>query len=163
MSAKRNEGVCTVSFDLQKCLPTPHLTCGQAFYSRQLYTLNFTIFQTHRGHNEAHCYLWDESKARRGAQEIGSCVLHYVQNLVEKAHSDGVPIQQLNLYSDRCSGQNLNYVIVMTFIYLREWLKAKNYQVVITHNLMVSGHSHMEVDSVHAAIERSKKKYAYRY
>lgn len=38
--AKDSKHVCTASFDLQKCLATPYLRCGAAYYKRQLYTYN---------------------------------------------------------------------------------------------------------------------------
>ncbi|XP_062542476.1 uncharacterized protein LOC134210447 [Armigeres subalbatus] len=153
-NAKNDEGVCTVSFDLQKCLPTPHLTTGRAYYSRQLYTYNLTVFVTHHGNNAAHCYLWDETKGRRGSQEIGSCVYNFILSFL---HTSNNPVRRLNLYSDRCSGQNHNFVMCMMLAYVCEKFAALEQHMIITHNFMVSGHSHMEVDSIHSAIERAKK------
>lgn len=136
--AKHAEGIRTVSFDLQKYLPTPHLQCGTAYYCRQLYTLNFTMFSTEGNRNMADCYIWDETKARRGSQEVGSCLLNDLTKL------------------DRCSGQNLTFVICLTFfMFIRECNLVRR-DMTIRHKLMVSGHSHMEVDSVHASIERAK-------
>ena len=39
-AARTDPAVRTISFDLQKCLATPHLRNGVAFYKRQLYTYN---------------------------------------------------------------------------------------------------------------------------
>lgn len=154
-NAKVDQTVYTASFDLQKCLPTPHLLCGQAFYSRQLYTLNLTVFETYQGRNSARCFLWDESKARRGSQEIGSCILQNLRSLLtEQSFSK---VRTVNLYSDRCGGQNHNITMCMTISFFIEECKRENREMTIRHNFMVSGHSHMEVDSVHAAIERAKK------
>lgn len=140
-----------VSFDLQKQLPTPHLTCGQAFYARQLYTLNLTIFESYLNENRAHCYLWDETKARRGSQEIGSCLLKDLLSVPST-------VTEVVYYSDRCAGQNLNKNIVYLFMYIVELFQGRNRPITIYHKFMKTGHSHMEVDSIHAAIERSKKK-----
>lgn len=152
--AKQLDGVCTLSFDLQKCLPTPHLSTGRAYYSRQLYTYNLTIFATYRNQNTAHCFLWDETKARRGSQEVGSCVLRFILDFIDKAPA---PVRQINLCSDRCSGQNHNFVMCMMLSYVVEKLASCGTEIIIKHNFMVSGHSHMEVDSIHSAIERAKK------
>lgn len=150
-AAKKMGTVRTASFDLQKCLATPHLQCGTAYYCRQLYTFNFTIFSTVQSGNVADCYIWDETKARRGSQEVGSCILQDLAKMDPK-------IEFVNFYSDRCSGQNLNFVVCMTFSkYIQEAHKAGR-QITIRHKFMVSGHSHMEVDSVHASIERAKHK-----
>ncbi|XP_055543434.1 uncharacterized protein LOC129728983 [Wyeomyia smithii] len=45
---------------------------------------------------------------------------------------------------------------MMTAYFVEECIRA-NREMTIRHTFMVSGHSHMEVDSVHAAIERAKK------
>ncbi|GBP18501.1 Probable phospholipid-transporting ATPase IIB [Eumeta japonica] len=42
--SKNNPKVKVITVDLQKCLPTPLLSCGLTFYKRKLWTLNFTIF-----------------------------------------------------------------------------------------------------------------------
>lgn len=155
LDAKTDRTVYTASFDLQKCLPTPHLQCGQAFYSRQLYTLNLTVFETHQGRNSARCFLWDESKARRGSQEIGSCVLMTLRRLLNE--DSFANVRTVNLYSDRCGGQNHNMTMCMMIsFFIEECVRAQR-EMTIRHNFMVSGHSHMEVDSIHAAIERAKK------
>lgn len=149
--AKHSEDTCTISFDLQKALATPNLNCGEVFYLRQMYTYNLTIFVSNSSGNEARCYLWDESQARRGAQEVGSCLLKFLTELPKN-------IKFINCYSDRCFGQNCNTVICSMFSAFMNLCIEQNRNVCITHNFMVSGHSHMECDSVHSSIERAKKK-----
>lgn len=152
-AARTDPAVRTISFDLQKCLATPHLRNGVAFYKRQLYTYNLTIFETYRGKNKGFCYMWDESQGRRGANEIGSCLLEDLKTFL----SENPDVKIINLYSDRCGGQNLNFVVCMMLSYLTEQNFKNNRDVTIRHKFMVSGHSHMEVDTIHGAIERAKK------
>lgn len=45
----------------------------------------------------------------------------------------------------------------MMFSFIMERIAENNLDIIIRHNFMVSGHSHMEVDSVHGAIERAKR------
>lgn len=91
----------------------------------------------------------------RSAQEIGSCILIHIQRTLQEY---GQPTLKLVLYSDRCSGQNLNFVMCMTFLHIIHQCHREGREVIICHKFMTTGHSHMEVDSVHAAIERAKKR-----
>uniref|UniRef100_A0A8D8AUY7 (northern house mosquito) hypothetical protein n=1 Tax=Culex pipiens TaxID=7175 RepID=A0A8D8AUY7_CULPI len=151
--AKADETICTATFDLQKCLATPHLLCGTVFYKRQLYTYNLTVFYTVKGKNNVVCYIWDETVARRGSQEIGSCLLKFLHMLNAKEPQ----VKEVIFYSDRCSGQNHNFALCMMYSYFVEKSAQDGVHLKIQHNFMVSGHSHMEVDSVHGAIERAKR------
>lgn len=149
--SKSDFSVRVSSFDLQKQLPTPYLTCGKTFYSRQLYTLNLSMFSSCMGENSAVCYIWDETKARRGSQEIGSCIMKDLLSIP-------FGVTEVIYYSDRCGGQNLNKNIVFMFSYMIETFVERGRSLTILHKFMRTGHSHMEVDSIHAAIERTKKK-----
>lgn len=141
----------TVLFDLQKQLPTPFLRNGRSFYSRQLYTTNLTLFESHLGENKAYCLIWDESRGRRGSQEVGSCLLKDLLLMP-------TTVEEVVYYSDRCSGQNHNKNIVFLFSHVLETFKRRGRSLRIHHKFMRTGHSHMEVDTVHAAIERAKKR-----
>lgn len=62
-----------VCFDLQKTLPTPLLTTNKVYYLRQLWTYNFCIHDLISG--QSFMYIWSETTASHGSQEIGSCLL----------------------------------------------------------------------------------------
>jgi len=61
-------------------------------------------------------------------------------------------ITQLSLYSDTCGRQNRNQNVAAMFLFAVNSTQLQT----ITHNFLESGHSYMECDSKHAAIETGK-------
>ena len=79
--AKNNpEDVTVITFDLMKTLPTPLLSTGICYYKRQLWTYCFGIHNM--GNGDVYMFVWDESVASRGPQEIGSCILYFLKKFV---------------------------------------------------------------------------------
>ncbi|XP_039296244.1 uncharacterized protein LOC111058861 isoform X3 [Nilaparvata lugens] len=142
LKAKNKECV-TAIFDLQAVLPTP---CGDAslfYYKRRLSTLNFTIYDI--GNSNAYCYVWNEAYAKRGCNEIGSCLLLFLEKVCQG--------KDVIFYSDNCPGQNKNQAIAAAFIYAVENLNVKS----VTHKFLTVGHTQNEGDMVHSLIEKQKK------
>ncbi|KAK3915730.1 Lon protease-like protein, mitochondrial [Frankliniella fusca] len=147
-AAKQDPTSRVLVMDLQQCLPTPHLKCKKIYYSRQLYVLNFTIYDCTTG--LTHCYMWSEVEGNRGSNEISTCLLQHILKNVP----DGVT--KLTIFSDCCAGQNRNSTICMTnFIVLQEHPSIQE----INHIFLIPGHTFMpEVDGKHAVIEKYKKR-----
>ncbi|KAK4885146.1 hypothetical protein RN001_001417 [Aquatica leii] len=130
--------------NLQSVLPTP---CGDVnffYYKRKLATYNFTIFDVKN--KEGHCYLWHEGIAKRGANEIYSCVYKFISKNEN---------ENLVFYSDNCVGQNKNKFVFGMYLYCIK--KIENIKS-ITHKFLIVGHTQNEGDSMHASIEREKKR-----
>ncbi|CAG9826571.1 unnamed protein product [Diabrotica balteata] len=92
------------------------------------------------------CYLWDETKGKRGSNEISSCVLDFVMS-----HSQ---IEAVRMMSDGCGGQQKNAIFATMCIQLL----AKHPSLkVIDHKFFETGHTEMECDSIHSKIEKKAK------
>lgn len=134
------------TMDLEKILLTPQLEVGQLYYKRKLKTYNFTIYDL--GQGTATNYMWHETNGTKGATEVATCVWRLLSSLPPE-------VTEVTFYSDTASGQNRNSVISAMFI--RAVATFKNLKL-INQKFMESGHSEMECDSVHSAIETRGRK-----
>ncbi|GFO07209.1 hypothetical protein PoB_003371400 [Plakobranchus ocellatus] len=81
------------------------------------------------------------------SNEISTCILKYLLSLP--------PVMtEISPFSDTCGRQNRNQNFVA---FLKYFLSIQDYVTTISQNFLESGHTEMEVDSMHAAIEHEKK------
>jgi hypothetical protein len=134
------------TFDLQAVLQTPCSLVSQLYYIRKLNCYNLSIYNLASTH--ATCYLWSEVYAQRGSCEIGTCICLQLMSLPNtKTHAI--------FYYDACSGQNRNQFIASCLLHVV--IKHQSIKV-IDHKFLESGHTQMECDSMHYAIEFAKRK-----
>jgi len=143
--ATSDQSFCSATFDLQSVLQIPSSEVSAMYYSRKLCVYNLTLYEA-AAPNNAFCFLWTEVNGQKGSSEIGSALLKWIYQLPER-------IKEISLYSDTCSGQNRNQYVAALFLFV---VIHTNIEV-LHHNFMESGHSYMEVDSMHSAIESAKK------
>lgn len=93
--SRSNSNLKVVVFDLQAVLPTPSGEISTFYYKCRLNCYNFTIFEIST--KSGFCYFWHEAIARRGANDIGSCLLDYLQKYCQN--------KNVIMYSDNCVGQ----------------------------------------------------------
>lgn len=139
--AKENENVCTLTIDLQKALPFPKLTVSEAYYRRNMYCYNFGIHDM--GKNLGYMYVWDETIASRGSQEISACL---------RKHLEVNPCKHVIIYSDTCGGQNRNINVALSLMKLTQ---EENAIDTIDLKFMVSGHSYLPNDADFGNIEQA--------
>lgn len=68
-----------------------------------MYVLNLAI---HHFHNNVHKYVWDETIASKGSQEIVSCILEHLKNRRSQKH--------IIAFSDMYARQNRNIKVAIT-------------------------------------------------
>lgn len=119
------------------------------FYKRQFSTYNYCIYEGRTGHGTMH--LWHENEANRGSNEVVSIIHNYIIT-----NFNPLPPNQsrtLTIWSDRCTGQTNNYIILCYFKYIM----SKSYFTTINQKFMHTGHSFMPCDRLFALIEKKKK------
>lgn len=141
--AKEHEDIYTITEDLQKALPFPVLTVSEAYYRRNMYCYNLGVHDMAK--KLAFMYVWDETIASRGSQEISSCLVKHLSHY---------PHKHVIIYSDTCTGQNRNIKMALSLLKLTQETCIE----VIDQKFMVSGHSYLPNDSDFGMIEQAAKK-----
>lgn len=140
-AGENSTDICVACFDLQKVLSCPRSETSVFFYRSKLSLYNFTIFDLNL--HQGFCYMWTEITAGRGANEVASNLLSFIKMKSESG------TKEFRFYSDGPTGQNKN-----RFVFAQYLLASSKLQVSITHRFLEPGHTHMEVDSMHARIEK---------
>ena len=146
VEGNKSAGHEAFTFDLQKVLSLPKLSTNEVYYCRQLSVYNFGINSLTS--KKSQFYVWDETVASRGAEDIGSCLLKYC---LDKA---GSGVKSFSVYSDACGGQNRNYKIALLWMHVCSVTNVDT----IDHRFMISGHSYLPNDSDFGIIERATRK-----
>ena len=143
--AQSDPNTDTLSFDVEKSLPTPLLTTNVIYYKRQLWMYNLGVHccSTEVGY----MYMWNETIASRGSNEIDSCILTHFRE-----HNTSA--ENLVLYSDSCGGQNRHIVCLWMHI-----VSSNLYSyTTIDHKFMLSGHSYLPNDRDFGSIVSQRRR-----
>ena len=145
--AERENTYKVVDFDLQKVLNTPHTDSMLVGYSRCYAFYNESFFDSTSKHGV--CFLWGEMNAKRGANEVATVLYLYLEKL------DEAGVKEVDLFCDSCTGQNRNRGIFSALLLMS--LRFRNLKR-IRLTFLLSGHTEMKVDSIHATVERCVRK-----
>lgn len=146
---KESDDKEVIVYDLQAVLPCPLGQTSAFYYVSKLGVYNFTMVDMKT--NIASCYVWNEAEANRGAEEIGSCVYKYLEEINEKKDKP----TDIIFYSDNCTGQQKNQYLVSLYAYA---VRKLNRISSIEHKYLITGHTQNKGDSVHSVIERQVKR-----
>ncbi|MES9882503.1 MAG: hypothetical protein ABW185_16670 [Sedimenticola sp.] len=135
------------AFDLEAVLTTPCSLVGELYYKRKLCCYNLSFYTLASGN--VTCYLWDETQGSRGSCEVATCLMLHLNAITTKTSA----VKEVTYYSDTCGGQNRNQFVAAALLYS---IQSMDKIECINHKFLESGHSEMECDSVHAAIEHTK-------
>jgi hypothetical protein len=144
--AKEQANFRSITFDLQSVLQVPCSDVSLMYYKRKLCCYNLTVYEQ-APPNDAYCYLWSEVDGKRGSNEIGTCLFKYLTELPPE-------ITEISMFSDTCGGQNRNQNVTAILLHA---VRTIDHISVIEQKFLEKGHSYMECDSMHSAIERAKK------
>jgi len=101
---------------MQQNQPLAKLTTDEIFYSRQVWLYNLTFVQQTDDNTQTsidvkiYRYTWLETEAGRGSNEVRTALQDYLISLEGTLH--GKHDMTLRLFSDSCSRQNKNAVIM---------------------------------------------------
>jgi len=108
--ARNGRGIY-LTFDMQKTLPLPKLSVGDAFYLRQLWLYNVGVHMIQQSSEMPMFHIWTENEARRGPSEVCSSLFASL-NGIDTSNSP----PRLVAWSDSCAGQNKHFFSVLCFL-----------------------------------------------
>lgn len=91
--------------------------------------------------------MYDETVAKKGANEVISFLDHYITNILSQN------VKKLYIFSDNCCAQNKNNVMVR---YLAGLCKIQKFEFII-HRFPEPGHSFLPCDRSFGIIEKKKR------
>ncbi|CAG7727625.1 unnamed protein product, partial [Allacma fusca] len=136
--------------DFQQNIPLPVTRINKEFYLRQLWIFNFGIKNIKTG--ETTMFLYSETFAKKGANEVISCLLWYVDNVVPPN------VTTLSVFCDNPAGQNKNRFL---FAALQHLANSRFERLYVKYP--IPGHSRMPIDADFGLIEVQKRRMEHLY
>ena len=136
--------------DLQSVLLSPKSNVSALYYKQKLIVHNFTIYElkTHKGY----CFIWHEAEGGVCANEFATILCNFIATNVLSFSHAGADDTEIVFYSDGCASQNRNSTLSNALLNL-----AVLYKIDLQQKILERGHTQMEVDSMHAKIEKKLK------
>ena len=94
LAADKDDDTVNIVLDLQQTLPIPRISTSSAYYLMKVWMYNLCIHDLKE--NKSEFFVWDEQTGGRGALEIGSCILRWI----DEKRASGNQCTKLNVISD---------------------------------------------------------------
>lgn len=136
-----------ITFELQRALEMPFKTIDESYEWSQLWCSNVCIYD--EVCSKPHMYFWEESVAKRGPEQIASCILQYILKVVSKG------TKKLILFSKACPF-NRNIKVILMLAKLFDYLKSLSLETVEL-KFSIRGHDFNACNDCFSAIEKRRK------
>lgn len=130
---KKSERFYTLKRNYRK--PCPNITTNDVYYKRQL---NFISFNVHiLTKSRSVFYTYDESVAKKGADDVCSMLYHFFYNILP------MEVKDLAIFCDSCAGQNKNFTVIR---FLHYTVTKRKRFTTVKMIFPIRGHSYLECD-----------------
>lgn len=133
-----------IAMDFQRNVPVPNIASNMVYYKRQLTVHLFNIHVLASGESIFYCY--DETVAKKGADEVVSMLHHFVFHVLSP------DVKKLYIFCDSCAGQNKNFTVFRYIHYIVTVCKRLER---VTMTFPERGHSYLECDKNMGLISRT--------
>lgn len=134
-SLKSGSEYGAICVDFMKNLPCPNISTNDVYYRRQLSLFMFNVHSLSNA--DAIFYVYDETIAKKGADDVCSMLHHFFYNIFD------MNTKRLTIFLDSSAGQNKNYTMFRFLHHL--CVKEKRFDA-INMVFPIRGHSYMEPD-----------------
>ncbi|XP_022187517.2 uncharacterized protein LOC111046305 [Nilaparvata lugens] len=131
--------------DVQAVKLCPFLKASAVYFKTKLCNHNYTVYNLNN--SEVDCYWWSEVEGELKSSNFTSLLIAHLKELISNWNPSISRI--IKIWSDGCGYQNRNKVLSNALLNL-----AVETNFTIHQKYLHVGHTQMEVDSVHATIER---------
>lgn len=145
--AIKDQSKLVYTMDLEAVMLCPLLKASALYYKTKLAVHNFTLFNL--ADKSATCYVWHEGEGGLVASVFATLISKFLESELA-LHRE---VTQVTLFSDGCTYQNRNAIVSNAILQL-----AVKYGVTIYQKFLEKGHTQMECDSMHSAVERQLRK-----
>lgn len=145
---KDSDNCVVFAVDTQAVLLCPVSKVSVLYYKTKLQVHNLCF--KNLKNKDAYSYLWNECEGGMNAEEFASIWVDFLEKNVIPNLPDGC--NRIIFYSDGCGYQNRNAVMSNALLNT-----AAKHNLWIEQKYLEVGHTQMEVDSMHSAIERRLK------